>query len=305
MGTVSKLATSKVLCTWEYNARTEKVCKITPHQMVAHWTGKQCATYFRDNGIENSANYCIGYDGDICCNVEEQNRAWTSSSGWNDQRAITVELSNSASNTDRMTDATIEAFKKLATDVALRYRIKKYTYTGDGAGSFTLHRFYGGTSCPGDWFVAQIPSIINDINARIANGSVEPVKIELPKAPFCIEFKNDMTVVKAPKYTGKYKCTLEKGRYRVTSTKNGYAWVKGHGYVLPDAGTKTYSLPFRATVLINDLNVRATASTNAKIKGTAPKETLTATKVVNHWAYIPLLKGWIYISEPTWVSIKE
>ena len=136
--------------------------------MAAHWTGKQCAQYFRDNGIENSANYCIGYDGDIWCNVEEQNRAWTSSSPWNDQRAITMELSCSAPGTDHITEATLEAFIKLAVDIALRYKISKYVYDGTPNGNFTLHKFYASTPCPGNYFISQIPRLIKEINARIA-----------------------------------------------------------------------------------------------------------------------------------------
>lgn len=178
---VSKLADGQILCKWEFNKRTEKITKITPHQMAARWTGKRCAEYFRDNGIENSANYCIGYDGDIYCNVLEENRAWTSSSGWNDQRAITVEISNSASGTSQMTDKSLEAFKQLATDIALRYGIDKYEYTGDKNGSFTLHRFYSNTNCPGSYFESKIPELIKDINARIKAKSTTISKTEEKK----------------------------------------------------------------------------------------------------------------------------
>lgn len=169
---VSKLASKSILCRWEYTTRTQKICKITPHEMIARWTAEQCATYFRDNGIENSANYCIGYDGSIVCNVLEENRAWTSSSGWNDQMSITVEISNSAPDTDHMTAESLEAFKRLATDIALRYGISKYEYTGDSSGNFTLHRFFAVTPCPGAYFESQIPALIKDINKRIANKDI-------------------------------------------------------------------------------------------------------------------------------------
>ena len=62
-----------------------KICKITPHQMAGKLTGKQCAVnIFGKAGRKASANYCIGYNGDIVCNVEEEDRAYTSSSKWND-----------------------------------------------------------------------------------------------------------------------------------------------------------------------------------------------------------------------------
>lgn len=57
------------------------VCKITPHQMGGKLTGKQCAVnIFQKKDRKASANYCIGYKGDIVCNVEEEDRAFTSSS---------------------------------------------------------------------------------------------------------------------------------------------------------------------------------------------------------------------------------
>ena len=76
--------------------RTHKVQAFVIHHMAAKWTGKRCAEYFRDTpSRQASANYCIGYDGDVALNVEEGNRAWTSSSAWADNRAITYELGNS------------------------------------------------------------------------------------------------------------------------------------------------------------------------------------------------------------------
>lgn len=168
---ISKLATKAILCTWEFNPRTQKVIGIIPHYMAAHWTAEQCATYFRDNGLENSANYCIGYDGSCVCNVTEDNRAWTSSSSWADQRCITVEIANNAPSSEIPAPA-LEKFKQLATDIALRYGINAYSYTGDTSGNFMLHRFFAATPCPGDWFVAHIPEIVKDINARIKSGTI-------------------------------------------------------------------------------------------------------------------------------------
>ena len=171
---VSPLADGTSLCTWEYNDRNgTTVTRITPHQMVAHWTGKQCADYFVNNGIENSANYCIGYDGSIWCNVTENHRAWTSSSGWNDYQAITVELSNTEDiYSGKMTDETIEAFINLCVDLIQRYPSLggKFNYTADSScstGNISLHRWFANTSCPGDWFVKKLPYIQREVNKRL------------------------------------------------------------------------------------------------------------------------------------------
>ena len=75
-------------------------------------TGEQCAKLFQKATRNASANYCIGVKGDIVCNVEEENRAWTSSSKWNDCQAITIEVSNSKASGDYpISDASWKSFK--------------------------------------------------------------------------------------------------------------------------------------------------------------------------------------------------
>ena len=126
----------------------QQICKITPHQMAGKLTGKQCAVnIFGKAGRKASANYCIGYDGDIVCNVEEENRAYTSSSAWNDNLAITVEISNSANGTDKITDASWKSLINLCVDVCSRYGFK-LTYDGTKNGGLTRHNMYAKTSCP-------------------------------------------------------------------------------------------------------------------------------------------------------------
>ena len=72
----------------------ERVCKITPHHMAVKWTGERCAESFDVRGRNASANYCIGYDGEIVGCVDENDRSWCSASGWNDRKAIMLERSD-------------------------------------------------------------------------------------------------------------------------------------------------------------------------------------------------------------------
>lgn len=167
--TVSKLCTYTHL-TSKCNSRSgSSITRITPHQMSAHWTGKQCADYFCSTSRQASANYCIGYDGDIAQNVDETMRAWTSSSWDNDRRAITIELSNSASDTARMTDATIKALEDLCVDLLQRYPSLggKLVWTGDTDGNITFHKWFADTDCPGWYLEKMIPSIVEHVNERL------------------------------------------------------------------------------------------------------------------------------------------
>ena len=72
-----------------------KVCKITPHHMAGKLTAKQCGNVFANKNRQASANYGIGYDGEIICYVPEEDRSWASSNRENDFQAITIEVSNS------------------------------------------------------------------------------------------------------------------------------------------------------------------------------------------------------------------
>lgn len=170
--TVSRLARATIATT-KRNARTQRVCKFTPHYMVAKWTGEQCARYFRDCDRQVSANYCIGYDGGIVCNVPEEYRAWTSSSSWNDQRAITVECANLPGG--QLTDATWDALVKLGADVMRRYGFRPW-YTGDSSGTLTEHRMFASTDCPGPWLHPRMGNLAVAIRDELDGVAAKPAK---------------------------------------------------------------------------------------------------------------------------------
>ena len=149
MSTFSSLCTDIIdFGTKNSNPRTEPITKITIHHMAGVTTGAKCAQMHR-NGNAASANYYIGNGGDICGGVSEDRRAWTSSSGWNDQRAITIECSNSATGDPwPVSDAAYKSTIRLCTDICKRYGITPH-YTGDKSGSLTLHCMFAATACPG------------------------------------------------------------------------------------------------------------------------------------------------------------
>lgn len=174
-----------------------EITRITPHEMAARWTGPQCADYFCSTDRECSSNYCIGYDGSIACNVEEEYRAWTSSSYDNDSRAITVEISNDDLGIYDMTDAAINAFVDLCVDLFRRYPSLggKAVYTGDTDGNITFHRWFASTACPGDWFADRIYDIVDMINERLEGDDVsayDVVTYRNPDMDFNFSDNNDL-----------------------------------------------------------------------------------------------------------------
>lgn len=142
----------------------QRVCKITPHYMAAKWTGRQCADYFAGTGRQASSNYCIGAGGDIAMSVDEDDRAWTSLSAWNDNRAITIECANNPDSS--LTDATWNSLVNLCVDICRRYGFR-LTYDGSRSGSLTEHRMFASTACPGAWLHARMGELARQVNARL------------------------------------------------------------------------------------------------------------------------------------------
>ena len=138
--------------TTKSNPRTEKITKITIHHMAV--VGADAATVakgHRDGSQQASANYYIGNDGKIVGGVSEDRRAWTSSSSWNDQKAITFEVANCKGLPNwEISDAAYRSTIALAADICKRYGITPH-FTGDKNGSLTIHSMFQATACPGDY----------------------------------------------------------------------------------------------------------------------------------------------------------
>lgn len=168
---ISPLATYKHITNKKSNPRTEKLVGITFHHMSGKMTGKRCADYFCETSRQVSANYCIGYDGDIACNVPENCRAWTSSSRENDQRRITMELSNDggASTDWHISEKTIQAAISLAVDICKRYGIKKLYYDGSNNAPVTWHCQFADTDCPGPYFKKITHYVCGQVNSRLGS----------------------------------------------------------------------------------------------------------------------------------------
>lgn len=136
--------------TLKSNPRTEKISKITIHHMAGVSSGINCAKAHLSGDRQASANYYIGVDGDICGGVSETRRAWTSASAWNDQRSITIEVSNSRAATPwPVSDKAYDALIRLCADICSRYGIAPH-FSGTKDGTLTAHYMYAATACPGD-----------------------------------------------------------------------------------------------------------------------------------------------------------
>ena len=110
--------------------------------------------------------------------VDEENRAWTSSSRTNDYQAITIEVSNSALGGDYpISDAAWTSLVNLCVDICKRYDFK-LVYDETPNGSLTRHNMFANTICPGTYLQNKFPELVKEVNERLEQKS-EP--IPLPK----------------------------------------------------------------------------------------------------------------------------
>lgn len=148
--------------------RTAKIDTITIHHMATVSSAEACAASFLPTARNASANYCIGNDGDVALSVDESRRSYCSSNSDNDNRAITIEVSNSARGGDwPVSDAALNKLLDLCEDICRRNGIERLNYTGDLSGNMTLHKWFAATACPGPYLEAKMPWIAEEVNRRL------------------------------------------------------------------------------------------------------------------------------------------
>lgn len=172
--TNSKLATVVRISPFRNSPRNQPITKITLHHMAGVLSLEQFGNIVTSPGRDMSANYAVDKDARVGLFCPESDRSWCSSSPWNDNRAITIEISNSAYGDASgwpVSDKVMAKVIDLCVDICQRNGIKKMTYTGDRDGSLTFHCFFSFTSCPGPYIKARAQEICDKINARLGSSS--------------------------------------------------------------------------------------------------------------------------------------
>lgn len=163
---------SRTILSPNYNVRknstynpSDKITKITPHHAAFVGTAEQIANCFSSTSRQASCNYAIGNDGEIIGVVDENNRAWTSSSPSNDYLAVTIEVSNSVSGEPwTISDAAWNSLVNLCVDICKRNGIAELCFTGNANGNLTAHRFFASTACPGTYLYGKFPELAETVN---------------------------------------------------------------------------------------------------------------------------------------------
>lgn len=241
----SKYTDSVVLTRNHSGRRKNKVQAFVIHHMAARWTGKRCNEYFKNETKGASTNYAIGYDGDVSLGVEEHNRAWTSSSAWADNRAITFELANSRRGEPWLvSDATINKLILMLVELHQKYGLKRCTYTGDTKGTLWRHDWWSETNCPGKYLGGKLSYIAKEVNKRLSGS----VKRKDERATFTT--KVAIKVRNKPDTNAKHVKTVKSGtaiNYHAVHEGDGYRWLEYKD------GNQTLYIPYRPLTEANNV----------------------------------------------------
>lgn len=178
--TNSSLATYTRISPNRNSPRNQPITKITIHHMAGVNSIEEFGNIVAPTARQMSSNYAIGNDGRIGLFCPEQDRSWCSSSSWNDNRAITIEVSNSAYGDASgwpVSSAAYNSLIKLCVDICKRNGIPKLTFTGDQNGSLTFHYMFAATACPGPWIKARAQEICNKVNAQLTTPTTTPTPV--------------------------------------------------------------------------------------------------------------------------------
>ncbi|MDU2648307.1 N-acetylmuramoyl-L-alanine amidase [Anaerococcus vaginalis] len=148
--------------------RTHPITKIAIHHTAGVLTAAGIGSVFKSTSRKASCNYGIGVDNRVVLVVDEVNRAWTTSSAWCDNRAVTIEVSNCQYGGNWIvSDRVLNTLIDLVTDICRRNKIKNCTYTGGTDGVLQMHKWYAQTSCPGPYLASKFTYIAQEVNKRL------------------------------------------------------------------------------------------------------------------------------------------
>jgi hypothetical protein len=120
---------------------------------------------------------------------EEKDRSWCTSSKENDNRAVTIEVSNISGGPEwAVTDAAMLSLLNLCADICRRNGIKKLLWRADknligqvDKQNMTVHRWFANKDCPGEFLYNKMGWIADEVNKML--GVCEIPKPMAPATP--------------------------------------------------------------------------------------------------------------------------
>lgn len=162
--------------------RTKSIDIITPHCVVGQCSIERLGEIFAPTSRQASSNYGIGVDGRVGMYVEEKDRSWCSSSGSNDNRAVTIECASDTTAPYAMNDKVYATLIELCVDICKRNGKSKLIWLGDKDKTLayspksdemliTVHRWFANKSCPGDWLYQRLSDLASKVTEKLSKST--------------------------------------------------------------------------------------------------------------------------------------
>ena len=261
--TNSGLVAYKKLSPNHSGQRTHGIDRITPHCVVGQISAESLGDWFTRSSTQASSNYGIDKDGRVGLYVEEKNRSWCSSSNANDQRAVTIECASDTTEPYAFRDAVYKKLITLCVDICKRNGKKKLIWFGDK--DKTLN------------YSPKSDEMVLTVHRWFANKSCP--------GNWMYARMGDLAS----------KVTAQLGGSSDTGSSTPSASV--------GTNTKFPAVPFLVTVIIDDLNIRASGSMSGKVVGQTGKGVFTIVEVKNGWGRLKSGAGWIYLENASYCTI--
>ncbi len=294
--------------------RNHEIDTITIHCYTAQASVEDMGNWLCNPNAEASANYGIGTDGRIGLFVPEEDRSWCSSSGSNDNRAITIECASDRTDPYAINSEVYNSLIALCVDICKRNGIRELKWRADKSligqvdkQNMTVHRWFKNKECPGEYIYSRLGQIAKEVNAKlnVESGSY-------PKTPFEVQvIIDDLSIREKATKDSTFKGYTKKGKFTITEVsgdwgklKSGAGWIYigekewctilSHvGDSIPIANTGEYQV----YVGIPDLCIRTGAGTNYSLTGKHTGiGTFTIIEEKNGWGKLKSGAGWISLA---------
>lgn len=175
----SKLVDYKKISPNQSGKRNHTIDRITPHSIVGQMSVESLGAWFAKKSTEASSNYGIGYDGRVGLYVNEGDRSWCSSSGANDNRAVTIECACEPKYPYTFNQVVYRKLIDLCVDICRRNGKTKLIWLGDKDKTLdykpkkhemilTVHKWFGSTTCPNKWMLDHMDDLAAAVTAKLA-----------------------------------------------------------------------------------------------------------------------------------------
>lgn len=235
--------------------RNHKIDTVTIHHMAGNLSVETCGQVFQTKRA--SANYGVGSDGRIALYVDEDNRSWASASDANDNRAVTIEVANSAGGPDwPVSPAAMDALVQLLADICRRNGIPRLLWKGDKSligqvdkQNMTVHQWFMATACPGPYLMRNMGETARRVNERLAGTGAQSAPSPGQSGgfiPYTVRVTvSNLNIRKGPGTNYPSAGYIKPSVYTITeevSGKGATKWGKlksGVGWISLDYATKT------------------------------------------------------------------